>query len=306
MDEQPKVSIIIPVYNTEAYLREAVESVMQQTLHEIEIIIVNDGSTDGCSSIIDELASKDKRIHSFVQENQGLSVTRNRGISQARGEYLYFMDSDDKLRNDALERCYERCKKNSLDFVFFEANIISSSNVVWPIDYHINGIDENRRYEGQALLDFFLSTSQFKSPVWLYLISKDYLLQIHLDFYPHIIHEDQLFTFFLYMNAKSIEFIDQEFFSRRVRQSSIMSKRISLLNVDGYFTVFRELGKYAAGKSPLVQNIIVKYIKLTLNAFLRNAHEMTMVDKLRTCKRCLNEGLVKYISLKVFIRFLLP
>jgi glycosyltransferase involved in cell wall biosynthesis len=306
MDEQPKVSIIIPVYNTEAYLREAVESVMQQTLHEIEIIIVNDGSTDGCSSIIDELASKDKRIHSFVQENQGQSVARNNGMLHAEGTYCYFMDSDDILRKDALEECYQTCEAETLDFVYFDADIINEcQSTSFSMDYHHDGIEE-KVYDGSEILNYLIDTGQLKIPPYLFFIRKQYLLNNDLHFFPGIIHEDELFTMLLYLGATRVKYIGKEFFLRRIREASTMTKRISRRNVEGYFTVFRELGKYAAGKSPLVQNIIVKYIKLTLNAFLRNAHEMTMIDKLRTCKRCLNEGLVKYISLRVFIRFLLP
>ena len=93
----PKVSVIIPVYNTEKYVRQAVESIRQQTLKDIEIIIVNDGSTDGSMTILEELAAQDERIKLFSQENQGLSVTRNVGLSHSTGEYVYFMDSDDLL-----------------------------------------------------------------------------------------------------------------------------------------------------------------------------------------------------------------
>ena len=90
----PKVSVIIPVYNTAPYLHEALSSITRQTLQELEIIIVNDGSTDGSGEIIREVAETDGRIKVFEQENQGQSVARNVGLEQATGEYIYFMDSD--------------------------------------------------------------------------------------------------------------------------------------------------------------------------------------------------------------------
>ena len=98
-----KVSIIIPVYNTEKYIRQTVESIMSQTLKELEIIIINDGSTDESLKIVEKLALQDNRIQTYSQANQGVSVARNEGIARAQGEYIYFMDSDDLLDTDALD-----------------------------------------------------------------------------------------------------------------------------------------------------------------------------------------------------------
>ena len=105
----PKVSVIIPVYNTAPYLHEALESITMQTLKELEIIIVNDGSTDGSGEIIREAARKDERIKVYEQENQGQSIARNVGLDHAIGEYIYFMDSDDLLELNALKICYYYC-----------------------------------------------------------------------------------------------------------------------------------------------------------------------------------------------------
>ena len=120
----PKVSVIIPVYNTAPYLHEALSSITRQTLQELEIIIVNDGSTDGSGEIIREVAETDGRIKVFEQENQGQSVARNVGLEQATGEYIYFMDSDDLLSLNALEICYDYCRRLRLDFVFFDGDIL--------------------------------------------------------------------------------------------------------------------------------------------------------------------------------------
>src|SRR5690349_18213271 len=106
-----KVSVIIPVYNTDEYLREAVNSIRNQTLQDLEIIIINDGSTDRSTQIINELANEDKRIKIYTQKNSGQSVARNMGIKMASGKYLYFMDSDDILDCYALETCYSKCEE---------------------------------------------------------------------------------------------------------------------------------------------------------------------------------------------------
>ena len=115
IDYTPKVSVIIPVYNTEEYLRECMDSVINQTLKEIEIICVDDGSTDGSLSILKEYAKKDERITVITQENQCAGIARNCGISVAAGEFIAFMDSDDLYpKNETLETMYVKATKNNV------------------------------------------------------------------------------------------------------------------------------------------------------------------------------------------------
>lgn len=101
----PLVSIVIPVYNVELYLRECLDSVISQTYHNLEIICVNDGSPDNSLSILEEYAAKDSRIRIISQENAGISVARNTGMDVATGEYIYFLDSDDYIALEMVERC---------------------------------------------------------------------------------------------------------------------------------------------------------------------------------------------------------
>lgn len=113
------ISVIIPVYNVEPYLRECLDSVIFQTKPELEIICVNDGSPDNSLEILQEYAAKDSRIKLIDQENQGLSRTRNNALAIAKGEYVMFLDSDDWIRNDACEILYNKCKKYNLDMLNF-------------------------------------------------------------------------------------------------------------------------------------------------------------------------------------------
>ena len=114
------VSVIIPVYNVEKYIEETLISVLSQTLSEIEIICINDGSKDRSGEIIRKYAKKDKRVIFLEQENQGQSVARNKGIELAKGEYLYFLDSDDLIETNALEILYNKSKKENLDLLLFD------------------------------------------------------------------------------------------------------------------------------------------------------------------------------------------
>ena len=110
-----KVTVIIPVYNTEKYLAECIESAINQSLRDIEIILVDDASPDNAGKICDEYAAKDSRIKVIHQENQGVSAARNNGLEHANGEYVYFLDSDDMIEESFLEKAYNVAKANDSD-----------------------------------------------------------------------------------------------------------------------------------------------------------------------------------------------
>ena len=116
-----KVSVILPIYNVAPYLDETFQSLLDQSLRDIEIIAVNDGSTDNSEEIIRKYQQLDSRIIHISQENRGLSGARNAALPYATGQYIYFMDSDDIISNsDALRICYEYAEKNQADFIFFD------------------------------------------------------------------------------------------------------------------------------------------------------------------------------------------
>ena len=117
MQTDPEISIIIPVYNVEMWIRRAVESLQNQTFQNFEIILVNDGSTDSSGDICDELAATDGRIHIIHQQNAGAATARNNGIKQARGEYLYFMDGDDWCEDGMLYEMHRLAAKHQLNLV---------------------------------------------------------------------------------------------------------------------------------------------------------------------------------------------
>ncbi len=115
----PKVSVIIPVYNVEKYLRQCLDSVVSQTMHDIEIICVNDGSTDSSGRILEEYSLKDNRIVVINQENAGQSTARNKGLKIAAGEYIAFLDSDDYMEPDLCELAYNKAKQTGADIAMY-------------------------------------------------------------------------------------------------------------------------------------------------------------------------------------------
>lgn len=205
-----KISVIIPVYNSSTYLRKCLDSVVNQTLKDIEIIVINDGSTDDSKNIIEEYTVKYKNIIFIDQENKGIGKTRNIGIKKATGEYITFVDSDDYIKENMLEEYYKYAKKHNFDLVIgsyikkinnkeiiFENNKFKTGNVkttpqiLYLIEYGpwaklykremlINNniyFDEKRKYEDMP----FVSKALLKSKL---------IGQITEPYYYYIIHNN--------------------------------------------------------------------------------------------------------------------
>ena len=300
----PKVSVIIPVYNTEKYVRQAVESIRRQTLKDIEIIIVNDGSTDGSMTILEELAAQDERIKLFSQENQGQSAARNFATEKAKGKYIYFMDSDDYLENEALELCFEKAESNNLDFVLFDAEILNPQDTTAiDITYQRTQImDEESIYTGNELLNLFIRKYIFTPSPCLSFINTAFLRQQNLSFYPGIIHEDQLFTCKLYLNANKVMCIAKPFFKRRFRSDSTMTNRFAWKNMRGYLTVTAELLQYAS-KHPEYKKLIDLFLSQMLDASVWQAHVLPLKEKIKLLPRIAKHH--QYIRLRTWLVLML-
>lgn len=290
-----KVSIILPVYNVGQYLDETFQSLLNQTLKEIEIIAVNDGSTDHSEEIIKKYVMQDSRISYYYQENQGQSVARNNALKHATGEYIYMMDSDDVLDDpDALSICYNYAEKCKADFIFFDGETLQEEGAM-PIswDYHrTQDLEEMKPYSGEFLLNKMLDNSKHNCVVWLLLINHHYLKHIHLDFYPGIIHEDELYTTKLTLQSNNIFCLKRSFVKHRVRSASTMGKRYSKRNINCYLTVIDELLKWQ--DIPIIH----KFAKYTLSKVFYTGHAIPFWEKFGVYWRATKSGYLKYIGLK--------
>lgn len=300
----PKVSVIIPVYNTEKYVRQAVESIRRQTLKDIEIIIVNDGSTDGSMTILEELAAQDERIKLFSQENQGQGTARNTGLHHAIGEYIYFMDSDDLLESDTFELCFQKCKDENLDFVFFNAESFSENE-----QFSLNNFNYIRTtnlapivYKGDEILIIQLNNNDFKAPVWLNFINRKFITENVLYFHPKMEHEDQLFTAQAYLHAKRVSFLHNTFFKRRVRGNSTMTRKFAWKNMHGYLNVTAELLKYAS-KHPEHKKLIDLFLSQMLDAAVWQAHVLPISKRIKLLSTCVAKY-NKYVTKRTLLTLL--
>jgi glycosyltransferase involved in cell wall biosynthesis len=298
---------VIPVYNTADYLEEALRSVMNQTLKDIEIIIIDDGSTDDSLSIIKKLLLEDNRIQCFSQSNQGQSVARNIGIDKARGKYIYFMDSDDFLEEEALQHCYIKAEKNKLDFVVFNAAILNKDNsFTISFDYKKPILNEEYIYSGKSLLFKMLTQKTYQCSPCIHFISFKFIESFHLRFYPGIIHEDELFSALFYMQAQRVGYMNATFFKRRLRPDSVMTKQYTIRNVDCYLVVTEQLVLFARDKDIHSKQLINKLIAYILDPNIYRANTFTLGERFSIFVRCLCKGYFRFISFKTMIVLLFP
>lgn len=292
-----KVSVIIPVYNTELYVKQTILSIIEQTLQEIEIIIIDDGSTDNSLSILTELSKEDPRIQLFSHTNQGLSISRNIGLEKASGEFIYFMDSDDLLEKDTLEVCYRKCTSEQLDFVFFDAESFCEENTVLRnYQYQRDLQIEDKVWKGVDVLKIQDDSNNFRTSVCLSFTRLSFLQKHNIRFYPRIIHEDELYTAQLYLYATRVKYIKHTFFRRRVRKNSITTLPFSIKNIRGYFTVTDKLMKVTYPQTE-VKEVINNHLSRMLNAAIRNAFKLPIRERLYIAK-CALIDYSKYVNCK--------
>lgn len=205
-----KYSFIVPVYNTEKYLKKCLDSLVNQTYKDFEIIVVNDGSTDKSSSIISKYQKKYKNIIVIDKENEGLSMARNRGVQKSSGKYIIFVDSDDYVSNKLLEEVDK--KIDDSDILRFQ--IATEDEDYTKInEYHEEG------FESMCGYDAFknLSSYHFVEPAWCYVIRKNYYIENKFSFKKGVYHEDfGLIPYVIYKarKVKSIDFIGYYYIQR--------------------------------------------------------------------------------------------
>ena len=241
------VSIIVPVYNTQAYLKECLDSLINQTLKEIEIIIINDGSTDNSINIIKEYEEKDNRIKLIDKENEGQSATRNKGLEQASGEYVAFVDSDDYIDLNMYENLYDSARKNKADLVICDYSNIKNGKI-------LNEKVMKLKNESIVLNDISVSYYILKyirgykhgHEVWNRLYRRDLLINNNIRFLVNRMNglpeigEDLYFNlkYSLFMNK--VISIPSPLYKYRIRENSsmTMSKPIlinQMVNICGKF-----------------------------------------------------------------------
>lgn len=264
--EKALLSVIIPVYNVEKYLRECVESVLNQTYPNYEIILVDDGSTDSSGKICDEY-SDNVKVTVIHQKNGGLSAARNAGFDASEGEYIYFLDSDDYILPQTLETLYDEAVRNNSDVVFFDAFSFADGG-----DFKVNqNYIRKNKYEaciGPEMLDMLWKNDDYHSAVPLLFIKKCLLTDNGLRFVNGIYYEDMVYTYQVFCLAKKISQCCEALYYRRYRKNSIMTSKKNEKHFQSAAKVYYEVRNHTLKLNITHNETAKKYIiRCAFNVF---------------------------------------
>lgn len=248
-----KTSIIVPVYNTAPYLKECFYSIFNQTQKEIEVIAINDGSTDNSLAVLEAIKAEHRELIIFSQENQGLGAARNKGMEMSTGEFIYFMDSDDCLVCDAMETCYYYAKTKDVDIVMFDADMfgeIGSTRNVYDRREVIKEqyvVMDGEEYAKKYWLNSFCASA------CLIYTSANFFKKYNFRFTSKIYYEDNEFHSKIIPSAKLI-YLPRMLYRRRLRGNSIMMSEFDQRHAKDFLKMIQLIDQQK--RSEDIRNII--------------------------------------------------
>lgn len=260
---EPKISVIIPVYNVQQYLELCLEDVINQTYSNIEIILIDDGSVDASGRICDAWCQKDKRIKAYHKENGGLSDARNLGLEFATGQWVAFIDSDDRVSPILLQTLYENAKRYNAEISICDpVHIFSNASYKYKIDGDIRVFDNMH-----AIEEMWYQTS-FLFSAWAKLYKKSFFIE-H-KFKKGIIFEDVEVMHRIFEQANKIVYDSSQLYGYVHRENSITTKKFSMKDC-GILDICEELICYAKDKGSELQKAAEAYyivggFRILLNA----------------------------------------
>ena len=250
-----KISVIVPVHNVQEFLKDCLNSLINQSFTDIEIICVNDGSTDLSGYILEQYKLKDSRLIVINQENGGLSNARNNGIKVANGEYICFVDSDDFVHEDYCQKLHDAITKQYADYAI--CNFYSGDNDKWKKRSSLKL--SNRKQD-----------SIYAVSAWNKLIKKEFLTVNELKFPDGEIYEDTIFSLKLNVLAQKVAVVEDYLYYYRVRNDSITGKRKSNLISTSY--IFKDLLEFSKTRESKERSVIYEF---ATNYFLWAFHNVS-------------------------------
>lgn len=228
-----KISVIVPVYNCENYLEESIKSILNQSFRDIEVICVDDGSTDDSLNILNKLSIQDTRLKVYTQENQGASVARNNALEKVSGEYIYFFDADDYIVDDCLEKIYNNARNNDSDIVIFKYDQYKEDSFLNHSQQDIEKQFPNTDFTNFTFNCYDYRIRAFKGPFapWFKLYKKEFLDKYDFEFPPNLNHNDVPFHVKTILKASKISFIPEYLYHYRIdNPNSISNTRLKRFN----------------------------------------------------------------------------
>ena len=290
---RPEISIIVPVYRTEAYLEACVRSILAQTFHGWELILVEDGSPDGCGEICDRLAAEDPRIRVIHQKNGGVSRARNAGLEAARGKLLAFVDSDDRIEPEYLKFLYDLKNKNDVPMA-----ACAYREDTDPPQFPCRPLPEEKMRAADFLKAALTESNGLCLSVWGCLIPAEYGIRFREDL---SYSEDTLYFLTALKQAGQIAYAAEPLYDYNIgREGNTVTRRTLKKHTDG-LAVRREMESLFAGEDPeLDANILRVRTDLTLQAVRQADREKNKTEKKRLlrearilCRRAVRDPMIR-------------
>lgn len=220
------ISVIIPVFNCEKYLNTCINSIVNQTYENLEIILINDGSTDNTKNICDIWKEKDSRIKVYNIKNNGSAYARNIGILNASGDYFYFIDSDDYIESNMLENLLFLMEKYGCQIVESGYDLVDDrGNIIKSCSYDLYHLHVFTSYEA---MQYHIKDEIFKQIIWNKLYKKDVIIK----FRENKVIDDEFWTYLVLSKAHHLLYTKKIYYHYRQHDNSIMHKKYSLKNLD--------------------------------------------------------------------------
>lgn len=275
-----KVSIIVPVYNVEKYIEKCLNSLVNQTLKDIEIIIINDGSSDSSQKIIDEYSKKYNNIKVFIQENKGQAAARNFGLEKANGKYITYVDSDDFIELNMIERLYNVIEKNNYDIVISDIIKEENQNKFIFKNYWNIKKETNKNF----------MTSHLGPVARLY--KRQFLIDNNFKFLEGVIYEDLGSLPILAMNTNKIGYISEAFYHYIIRKGSVTNQIKYNKKLEDIFKVMEHLSKNIT--KDYQDELEYLYIEHLLYATTLRLLEFDKYDLLKKVKKIMHDNYPNY------------
>lgn len=295
MSNDIKVSVIIPIYNAYDYLRPALDSVIYQTLRDIEIICIDDGSTDRSLEILKEYQKSDERIRIVTEANAGPGLARNNGLNRARGEYIAFLDADDFYEPNFLELLYEKASRDELDIVIASYDIYNSRRAIFSKadeGDHVDIFDGGAVSSKNEHPDYILSSTT--GSAWNKMYRRSFVVDKELSFLPDVkIYEDVYFTVSAISLAERIAKVPEVLIHHRIHSEQARNKllRKNYMQIPAVFVKIREFLMKKGMYAPL----FTSYLNLSASRCYK-LYNLLPKDSKETLWNLMHEGLVEELG----------
>jgi len=297
------LSIVVPVYNVENYLERCLQSLIVDNKSFLEVILVDDGSTDSSSEICDRYAEKYENISVIHKENGGLSDARNAGLFVSHGDYVWFVDSDDSISSGILDEFKNLVESNEPDIIVTNY-VMHIGEIIQKREHKV--LEEDKNYNNNEYLKKVLLAHEYYLPVWVNFYKKSFLVDNGFKFIKGIYHEDEQLNPYMFLAASEIMYINKFSYNYYVRNNSIMTGGKYKKNISDSMLIFNENRIYFENnitdidlKKLLLNDIVEKIVYFSCRFVMGKVERKKFIDKHFLFKNAL--GVKNKIRVMLFI-----